>query len=227
MPTIPRGAIIKTDIKQVGSTTPGSIAHLQIVGEVRRIPDLFPIQIGTTIPRTNIRPFTNKLRGARLKTGQSDAWFSDMGNAFQDLQDIMDKLKTNDEQVKQLLEDLLKHLSRSTLARYNAVMVTPEPLEVDDDVVPWVQITVPLNHVWIPIEAWVVAKVAPEGTPGGAPADSGMIFDVSYATEYNAVNDPIWSSIFPDDDTDPWDRKLILPADQNEVDPPYTVFTPL
>lgn len=227
MPTIQRGAIIKTDIKQVGSTTPGSIAHLQIVGEVRRIPDLFPVQIGTTLPRTNIRPFTNKLRGARHKTGQSDAWFSDIGNAFQDLQDTLDKIKTNDEQVKDLLNSLLDYLSGATLARYNAVMVTPDPLVVEDDVVPWVQITVPPSHVWIPVEAWVVAKVAPSGTPVGAPAGSGMIFDVSYATDYNAVNDPIWTSMFPADDVDPWDRKLILPADQNEVDPPYTVFTPL
>lgn len=155
MPSIPRGAILTTDIKQVGSTVAGSDCHVQIVGLISKIPSrVNPLP---TIPRLNIRPEMNEHRAS------GNIAFARFSKASSSINDVLDDIAVFNEdlaaQVRALEEE-------PVAARYNSVMVTPDPLEVANDVVPWLEVTVPEGFTWTPFEAWIVCKTAPQGTPG-------------------------------------------------------------
>jgi hypothetical protein len=201
MPEIQQAAILTVDILQVGSSTPGSIAHLQIVGLILPAPrrDL----ARTKIPHTNIRPVVDKFR---RDSGKGMADFSRSVSRINDVLDIV--VKANDE-----LADRIRVLERSPeVGRYNANIVTPDPLAVSSDLVPWAQVTVRDGEVWHPIAGWATAKTAPIG--------DDLIFDVLFAEEFSAVDTPVWQSMFLTGN----DNKLVLPDGENRLVMPVTTF---
>ena len=209
MPSIPRGAILTTDIKQVGDTVAGSDCHVQVVGLISKIPSrINPLP---TIPRLNVRPEMNEHRAS------SNIAFARFSKASSSINDVLDDMAVFNEELAAQVRALEEE---PVVARYNAVMITPDPLAVADDVVPWLEVTIPKGFTWTPFEAWIVCKTAPVGTPGGGPTDSGMIINVNYAVEYSALDTPVWISIFKAGLA----NQLILDESTNQRPGPLTNF---